>query len=83
MQITLKYPWQQAVVDAFLELDPELLHEKIEIAEKTLTEQLNRSQRLDADERFALGDALHALHVFLAPSKDADNAKRRHAGQSN
>jgi hypothetical protein len=40
MDTTLKYPWQQAVLDAFAELHPERLPEKIQVAEKTLAERL-------------------------------------------
>jgi hypothetical protein len=79
MDTTLKYSWQQAVVDAFMELRPERLPEKIEIAERTLTERLSNPQQPDLGEQSALRDALHALRVFLPASKPASVAKRSHA----
>ncbi len=61
MDTTLKYAWQQAVVDAFMELRPERLPEKIEIAERTLTDRLSDPQQPDLNEQSALRDALHAF----------------------
>jgi hypothetical protein len=37
MDTILKYEWQQAVLDAFLELEPERLSEKLGVAERTIT----------------------------------------------
>jgi hypothetical protein len=79
MDTTLKYPWQQAVVDAFMELRPQRLPEKIEIAERTLIERLSDPQQPDLDEQSALRDALHALRAFLPASEPAARAKSRHA----
>ena len=79
MDAILKYPWQQAVLDAFTELDPERLSEKIENAERALTDRLSASQQPDFDERAALRDALHALRVFLPASEAAPRAKGSHA----
>ena len=79
MDTTLKYPWQQAVVDAFMELRPERLPEKIEIAVRTLTKRLSDPQQLDLDEKSALRDALHALRAFLPASEPTARAKSRHA----
>jgi len=81
MDTTLKYPWQQAVVDAFMELRPERLPEKIEIAVRTLTERLSdpQQQQPDLDEQSALRDALHALRAFLPASEPAARATGRFA----
>ena len=79
MDTTLKYSWQQAVVDALMELRPERLPEKIEIAERTLTERLSDPQQPDLDEQSALCDALHALRAFLPASEAAPRANSRHA----
>jgi hypothetical protein len=65
MDTALKYPWQQTVVDAFLELKPERLSEKVGIAERTITERLQDQQKPDEREREALDDALHLLHVIF------------------
>ena len=79
MDTTMKYAWRQAVVDAFMELRPERLPEKIEIAVRTLTERLSNPQQPDFDEQSALRDALHALRAFLPASEPAARAKSRHA----
>jgi hypothetical protein len=79
MDTTLKYPWQQAVLDAFAELHPERLPEKIQVAEKTLAERLTDPQKPGLDEQSTLRDALHALRVFLPASEPATRAKSRHA----
>lgn len=47
-----KYAWQQAVVDAFLELRPECLPEKIDVAQTTILDRLHNLQT-DSDERAA------------------------------
>ena len=81
MDATLRYAWQQAVVDAFMELRPERLPEKIEIAERTLAERLTDPQQPDLSEQSALRDALQALRVFLPASEAASEAKSRHAAR--
>jgi len=79
MDTTLKHSWQQAIVEAFMELRPERLPEKIEVAERTLTERLSDPRQPDLNEQSALRDALHALRVFLPPSELASEAKSPHA----
>jgi hypothetical protein len=81
MDTTLRCAWQQAVVDAFMELRPERLPEKIEIAERTLAERLTDPQQPDLSEQSALRDALQALRVFLPASEAASEAKSRHAAR--
>ena len=65
MDTILKYEWQQTVMDAFLELKPERLPEKVGIAERTITERLQDQQEPDERERAALTDALHLLRVIF------------------
>jgi hypothetical protein len=61
----LTYKWQHTVLDAFLELKPERLPEKVRIAEITITERLHDLQRPDERERAALSDALNLLRVIF------------------
>ena len=67
MDTNLKYAWQQAVVDAFMEFQPQQLRKKILSAEKTIVERLSELGQADPEEQAALRDALHALRVFLPP----------------
>jgi hypothetical protein len=69
MNANVKYPWQQAVLDAFIEFRSENLQDKITVARGKITERLNDPQQLDPDERRALTDALHILTVFLHSSE--------------
>lgn len=61
----IKYPWQQAVVDAFLSA-PQDLPTKINIAERTVSARLQESCELDLSEQVALDDALRALRVLVS-----------------
>jgi hypothetical protein len=63
--IILKYEWQQTVLDAFLELRPERMSEKLGVAERAIMERLHDPQQTDEHERAALNDALHLLHVIF------------------
>ena len=65
MDTGLKYEWQQAVLDAFLELEPEVLCQKVGAAQTTITKRLRDRQGPDQRERDALNDALHLLHVIF------------------
>jgi hypothetical protein len=62
-----------------MELRPERLPEKIEIAERTLAERLTDAQQPDPSEQSALRDALQALRIFLPRFEAASEAKSRHA----
>jgi hypothetical protein len=73
MDTTLKYAWQQAVLDAFLELRPECLPEKINVAERTIRQRLHDLQP-DSNERAALHDALNLLHVVFSLIEAEDRA---------
>jgi hypothetical protein len=69
----LKYPWQQAVLDAFMELLPR----KLKAAERVLCARLHDSRTTDFDEQFALQDALGSVRILLPPRKQS----RRQIGQ--
>lgn len=68
MDFPIKYPWQQFVVDAFLEFKPKHLQHKVNIAERTILQRL-RERPLDPEEQLALRDALVALLVLI-PMKE-------------
>jgi hypothetical protein len=72
----VKYPWQQDVLDAFLELRPELLCSKINAAERAISARLCDPDPPDLDERIALHDALRSLRVLL----DEDSGRRKQSG---
>lgn len=76
-----KYPWQQAVVDAFLAPASDLPG-KINIAERAISARLTQPGGLDFDERIALNDGLRALQVLLSEAQshatDGRRAKKSH-----
>jgi hypothetical protein len=67
MDTVLKYPWQQAVLNALLELRPEDLPKKINLAQQTILERLHSSLP-DTDERASLNDGLSILWVVFSSS---------------
>lgn len=68
MDTAPQYAWQQAVLDAFIELRPECQPDKINIAEKTILERLRALQPADIAERSTLHDALTILRVIFPPT---------------
>lgn len=64
----LKYPWQQAVADAF-QAPVDSLAVKIDVAEKTISARLRDPSPTDHEERLALNDALRALRVLMRETK--------------
>jgi hypothetical protein len=72
MDTPLKYPWQQAVVDAFTELRPECQPEKIIVAERTILERLRSLRQPDIDERASLHDAFAILRVVFPSTERED-----------
>jgi hypothetical protein len=64
VETPIKYPWQQFVVDAFLEFKPELLPAKVNIAERAISERLY-DDSLDREEQLAMRDALIALRTLI------------------
>jgi hypothetical protein len=76
MSDQIKYPWQQSVVDAFL-APPDSLAMKINIAERMIAARLQDSKSVDLEERIALQDALHALQVLIAETKETSEPDGR------
>jgi hypothetical protein len=75
----LKYPWQKAVLDAFLEFDPDRLVLKVGVAERTISARLrDHNHRLDLDEELALHDALRSLQVLF---NEASERAKKAAGK--
>jgi len=67
MDTLVKYDWQEAVLDVLMELRPEHLQEKLEIADRGIAARL--LERPDVGERSALRDATHLLSVLFAEVK--------------
>jgi len=65
VETKLKYPWQQPVLAAFMELRRELLPSKINAAERAISARLCDQQPLDLAEQSALQAALRALRILL------------------
>lgn len=66
-ELTQKYPWQQAVLDALMELQPDRQRDKITAAKRAVSERLLRNPK-DLDEQLALKDALFTFEM-LFPKK--------------
>jgi len=73
MDYGLKYPWQEAVVEAFI-ASPADLGIKINEAERAISARI-REPEIDFSERMALDDALRMLRVLMSETK-AENAER-------
>ena len=63
---SLKYPWQQLVLDAFMEPHSENLLLKINLAERAISSRLLDPAPCELDERLAVGESLLALRRLLA-----------------
>jgi len=63
----LKYPWQQAVLDALKEDEPERRPGKIADAERAVSARLIK-EVADPDERLALRGAVVALECVRHPT---------------
>jgi len=68
-QPAVKYPWQQSVLDAFMEVRPESLPAKINAAERAISVRLCDPNPPDAEESTALHDALRSLRVLLPEAR--------------
>ena len=68
MDDQMQYPWQQAIVDAFLSA-PADAPMKIKIAERTISDRLKESRPMDSSERIALQDGQRALRVLLSETR--------------
>ena len=68
-QPEVKYPWQQLVLDAFLEFRPDALPLKINAAERAIAARLREPNLPDLEEATALRDALRSLRVLFPEPK--------------
>jgi hypothetical protein len=75
VETPIKYPWQQFVVDAFLEFKPEPLQSKVAIAEQVISQRL-RERPADAEEQIALRDALIALATLIPPKSPPEASEQ-------
>jgi hypothetical protein len=66
----VKYPWQQLVLDAFVELRPESLPAKINAAERAISARLCEPNTPDMEESTALRDALRSLRVLFPTAEE-------------
>jgi hypothetical protein len=70
----IKYPWQQAVFDAFVEFRPEVLPMKVNAAQRAVAAGLTDLDPLEIDERIALQDALRSLRVLIFETKSVESS---------
>ena len=77
MDCGLRYPWQEAVVEAFI-APPADLGAKIDEAERIISARINEPQ-IDFPERMALDDALRMLRVLISETKaeEAEHSRSR------
>ena len=75
MDYGLKYPWQEAVVEAFI-ASPADLGAKINEAERTISARIKETQ-IDFAERMALDDALRMLRVLVSETKTEEAEHNR------
>ena len=73
-QPAVKYPWQQLVLDAFMEVRPESLPAKINAAERAISARLCDPNAPDLQESTALRDALRSLRVLFLEVRRAGEA---------
>ena len=75
MDYGLKYPWQEAVVEAFI-ASPADLGAKINEAERTISARIKEPQ-IHIAERMALHDALRMLRVLMSETKAEEAEQNR------
>lgn len=61
----VKYPWQQAVLDAYAEMRSEYLVGKINVAERAISARLCDLTPADVNEQAAIRAALRSLRALL------------------
>lgn len=64
----MKYPWQQAVLDALMEYRADLIRDKLTTAERAISQRV-RQRPLDPEELVALREALIALQMVFPETK--------------
>lgn len=79
-EVKVKYPWQQAVLDAFLEPHAKNLSRKINVAERAISARLLESDPFDLEERIALGEALLALRRLVREQREGAAESRDKKG---
>jgi hypothetical protein len=72
----IKYPWQQAVLEAFMEFRTDVLLQKINQAQRAVATRLRDNTPADAEEQLAIRDALQSLRMLIAEQRDT-LARRR------
>jgi hypothetical protein len=72
----IQYPWQQALVDAFLAATADAPM-KVKIAEQTILTRLRERRQVDSSELMALEDGLRALKVLVSEAKAEAAEKNR------
>lgn len=66
---TLKYGWQQPVMDAFTEKRPDLVSGRVNAAQRAISARLCATTPADLDERVALREALQSLRALVPEPK--------------
>jgi hypothetical protein len=66
----LEFPWQQTLLDAFMEWRPDRLPGKINAAERAIAARF--CGPTDLNEQIALEDALHTLRVLFSKEVSDD-----------
>jgi hypothetical protein len=75
----VKYPWQEFVLDAFLEVESQSLQEKVNIAQRAISQRL-RENPTDPEEYVALRDGLRALGTLI-PKKVRETTAEQQQGE--
>jgi hypothetical protein len=76
MDEQIQYPWQQALVDAFLSATADAPM-KVRIAEQSISARLRERRQVDSSELMALEDGLRALKVLISEAKAEAAEKSR------
>ena len=66
----LEFPWQQTLLEAFIEWRPNYLPAKIDAAEHVIAARFR--EPTDLNEQIALGDALQTLHLLFSKEISAE-----------
>jgi hypothetical protein len=82
MDEQIQYPWQQALVDAFLSATADAPM-KVRIAEQSISARLRERRQVGSSELMALEDGLRALKVLISEAKaeaaEKSPVKRAHS----
>lgn len=74
MDQELKYPWQEAVLDAFM-APPGSVLRTIAIAQTAISARMKALESSDREEQVALHDALRALRVLVRETEVTELAE--------